>query len=126
MDQKQLTDIYNQLKPLLAVYEKKWLTAKFNMDSKYDLRSVKDITAFGKKRKEIAFAALIIQSWYVGFYFMPIYTDPDKSPVFGKELLATLKWKSCFHIKKLDDMLIKQIKHALSEGYNIYQENWRV
>jgi len=72
------------------------------------------------------FAGLIIQSNYVGFYFMPITTDPKHTTVIGKDLLATLKGKSCFHIKKLDDTLIKQIKDALAEGYKIYKEAGRI
>lgn len=127
MDQKKLVELYNTLKPLLKVYEKKWMAPKIDLDSRYDLLSKKKwVIMNGKIRDEVRFAALIIQSTYVGFYFMPIYTDPHKSPLFGKELLATLKWKSCFHIKKLDDTLIKQIKDALENGYKIYKENWRV
>lgn len=123
MNQEELVSIYNTLKPLLQIYQKKGLIAKIDLDSRFDLWSVKsDIVAFGKPRKEVAFAGLIIQSSYVGFYFMPIYSDPEQSGIFGKELLATLKGKSCFHIKKLTPLLVGQVKDALAKGYKIYKE----
>lgn len=126
MKQEELVAIYHRLKPLLKVYEKKGFIPKIDLDSKYDLRSIKDIFAFGKQRKEMFFAGLIIQSNYVGFYFMPITTDPRHSKIIGKELLTMLKGKSCFHIKKLDDTLIKQIESALSEGHKLYKEWGRI
>ena len=127
MDQQQLLIIFNQLKSLIKPYE--WvLKPKFDLESKYDLRSFKDLIVDGRKRKEMYFVGLIIQSAYVGFYFMPIYTDPKMAAqeVFGPELLKCLKWKSCFHIKKLDDTLIKQITHALKKWYELYQQRGRI
>jgi len=119
--QDTLVPIYKRVKTLLKAYEG-GLTPKFDLDSKYDLWSVKDIEIDGRKRKEVYFAGLIIQSSYVGFYFMPIYADTSLKDVFGKELLALLKGKSCFHIKKLDAALEKQIAHALKKGYALYKE----
>lgn len=42
--------------------------------------------------------------------------------VFEPDLLKLLKGKSCFHIKKIDDKLIKQMKKALDIGYNLYNK----
>ena len=77
----------------------------------------------GRKRKEVFFAGLIIQKSYVGFYFMPIYTDTDLKEIFKPELLKLLKGKSCFHIKKLDDELKRQIEEALEIGYELYKKD---
>jgi len=124
MDTQELIAIYKKLKKLLKKYENP-LKPKFDLDSKYDLWSFKEIEIDGRKRKEVYFAGLIIQSTYVGFYFMPIYTDTPLKKIFGKELLSKLKGKSCFHIKKLDSILEKQIKDALEKGYKLYkQRNW--
>jgi hypothetical protein len=120
-EQEKLIEIFKTLKSILKKYEGK-LTAKWNLDSKYDLWSIKDIEIAGRKRKEVYFAGLIIQSTYVGFYFMPIYTDTKLKEVFGKELLKTLKGKSCFHIKELTPTLKKQIQKALNKGYQLYQK----
>jgi hypothetical protein len=106
---------------MLKKYEDS-LKPKFDLDSKYDLWSFKNIEIDGRKRKEVFFASIIIQSNYVGLYYMPIYTDTDISEVIKPELLSLLKGKSCFHIKNLDDKLEKQIEDALKKGYNLYKK----
>ena len=76
----------------------------------------------GRKRKELFFAAVIIQTGYVGFYYMPVYVDTSLKGVLGPGLLMLLRGKSCFHIKKLDSDLERQIAKALSEGYSLYKK----
>ncbi|MHA1504555.1 MAG: DUF1801 domain-containing protein [Candidatus Heimdallarchaeota archaeon] len=120
--QKKLVAIYDKLKPVLQQYENPFIPV-FNLDSKYDLWSFKeDIEVNGKKREELFFASLIIQSNYVGFYYMPIYVDKNLKESLGPELLKLLKGKSCFHIKKLDDNLEAQIDKALAIGFELYKE----
>ena len=119
--QEHLVEIFQKLKGILKEYEDP-LKPKFDLDSKYDLWSFKDLEIAGRKRKEVSFATLIIQSSYVGFYYMPIYSDTDLKDVFDPELLSTLKGKSCFHIKNLDENLEKQIRKALKIGHDLYKE----
>ena len=120
--QKKLVAIYDKLKPVLQQYESPFIPV-FNLDSKYDLWSYKeDIEVNGKKRDELFFASLIIQSNYVGFYYMPIYVDKNLKELLDPELLKLLKGKSCFHIKKLDDKLEAQIEKALKIGLELYKE----
>jgi len=119
--EKDLIKIFNRLKKLLKKFEDP-LKPKFDLDSKYDLWSFKDLVIAGRKRKEIYFAGLIIQSKYVGLYYMPIYTDTSLKDVFKPELLKLLKGKSCFHIKQLDAGLEKQIERALEKGYALYKK----
>jgi hypothetical protein len=121
MKQDELVGIFTELKGMLKEYESK-LEPKFDLDSKYDLWSFKDLEISGRKRKEVSFATIIIQSSYVGLYYMPIYTDTDLADVFEPELLATLKGKSCFHIRKLDPKMREQIEHALRTGYELYEK----
>lgn len=68
------------------------------------------------------FASIIIQSSYVGFYYMPIYPDTNLRDLFKPELLNLLKGKSCFHIRELDPKLNQQIIDALAIGYKLYQK----
>jgi len=42
--------------------------ARCDFESRYELWSEKDIEIEGRKRKEIYFVGLVIQSNYVGFY----------------------------------------------------------
>ena len=118
---ENLIEIFSRLKGILKKYENP-LKPKFDLDSKYDLWSVKDVVIDGRKRKEVYFAGLIIQSNYVGFYFMPVYTDTSLVDVFKPELLKLLKGKSCFHIKQLDTKLESQIEEALKKGYELYKK----
>ena len=119
--QEHLVEIFQRLKGILEEYEDP-LKPKFDLDSKYDLWSFKDLEIAGRKRKEVNFASLIIHSKHVGFYFMPIYSDTDLKDVFDPELLATLKGKSCFHIKTLNDQLEEQIRNALNIGFELYKK----
>ena len=115
-----LIAIFRRLKAVLKEYEGE-LRPKVDLDSKYDLWSFKDVVV-GGRRKDVYFAGLIIQSRYVGFYYMPVYTDSDLKDLFRPELLKLLKGKSCFHIKALDAELEDQIREALEMGYRLYKD----
>ncbi len=119
--QNDLIHIFNRLKQLLKKYENP-LKPKFDLDSKYDLWSFKEVEIAGRKRKEVYFAGLTIQSNYVGFYFMPIYAETKLQELFEPELSKLLKGKSCFHIKSLDKKLEKQISKAIKIGYDLYKK----
>lgn len=120
LTQSELIDIFGRLKRILKRFEDP-LRPKYDLDSKYDLWSFKEVVIAGRKRKEVYFAGIIIHSRHVGLYYMPIYTDADLKDVFPPELLGLLKGKSCFHVKELDDELERQIERALEIGYELYK-----
>ena len=120
----ELQAIFGAIKPLLQAYQPP-MVPKTDNKHYFDLWSNKPVVIDGRKKKEIFFAGLIIQKDYVGFYFMPIYAETDLKSVFKPELLRLLKGKSCFHIKKLDEELLRQIEAALKVGYELYrQRGW--
>lgn len=119
--QEELIEIFRKLKKILKQYENP-LVPKYDLDSKYDLWSRKNVVIAGRKRKEVYFAGLIIQTSYVGLYYMPVYADKDLRKFFKPEMLEILKGKSCFHIKKLGPELEKQIRDALKRGYSLYKK----
>jgi hypothetical protein len=116
-----LQAIFNQLRPLLACYSPP-LQSKRDEPAYYDLWSFKDLVIADRKRTEVFFAGLIIQKSYVGFYFMPVYTDPETKVFFQPELLRLLKGKSCFHIRKVTPELLAQIDETLDRGFKLDQE----
>jgi len=118
---ENLDDIFRQLKELLLVYRPPFVS-KTDNERSLDLWSIKEVVIEGRKRKEVYFAALIIQKSYVGFYYMPVYAEPEVKRFFKPDLLSRLKGKSCFHIHKLDEQLLEQIKDALAMGFKQYQE----
>ena len=52
---------------------------------------------------------------------MHIYAQPSEIDKLGKDLRKLLKGKSCFQIKKVDDVLLKQIKESLEQGVECYK-----
>ena len=95
---KELKIIFIELKNILKKYHKGSIYSKYNKTDRYELWSRKDIIIAKRSRKEIFFASIIIQSNYVGLYYMPIYVDSSIKKVLSKELLSMLHGKSCFYI----------------------------
>jgi len=115
-----LSQIFNQLRTLMKPFETGTIKARVDEEKRYDLWSEKKVEIEGRKRNDVYFAGLVIQRNYVGFYFMPVYVDAEIKAVFKPELLKLLKGKSCFHVKKMDDELSRQIEDALQKGYKLY------
>jgi len=67
------------------------------------------------------FCSIVPKPKDIRFYFFPIYTDADQFEL-SPELKKMLKGKSCFHIKKLNDELIEEIREMMSKAIKIYQE----
>jgi len=119
--QDQRLEIFKQLKQILSKYSPP-LTAVSDFEGRYELVSKKPTEFMGRKRPEMYFGAAIIQSNYVGLYLMHVYMSADYLKKISPDLMKTLKGKSCFHIKTLDDNLIKQIKTAVKDGMECYRK----
>lgn len=122
LTQEELLAIFEAVKKEVKFYEKGTVKARIDIQGKYDLWSEKPVEAFGRKYPAMAFASVILQSGYVGFYFMPVYGSDKVKETIPPELLKTLKGKACFHIKTTDKDLMKQIKQALKSGYDAYKK----
>jgi len=123
LSQDQLLEIFTELKKIIEPYQKEPIRPRLDLEGKYDLWSEKEVMADGKQRDSIAFVALILQTGYVGFYFMPVYTNVDiVKPQLGEVLLKTLKGKSCFHIKNTDPALMNEVREAMKLGYDVYKK----
>lgn len=120
MDQ-ELLRTFRSLRRLMKKYEGPF-TARLDLEGKYDLWSERDVVVGGRKRKEVFFAAAIIQRNYVGFYYMPVYAERGLKKLFPAQLLRLLKGKSCFHIRRMDAELRRQVASALKTGYELYRE----
>lgn len=115
-------EIFQTIRAVLQPYAALGFNNRTNSETTYDLWSDKNVVIEGKQRSEVYFAAVMIHKGHVGFYYMPVYEEPDMKKVFDPALLKLLKGKSCFHIKKLDDVLLTHIETALAEGYRLYKE----
>lgn len=117
-----LNEIFQVLRTSLQHYQPP-LVPKTDSERYYDLWSIKPVVIDGRQRREVFFAGIIIQKSYVGFYYMPVYAEPELKTVFQPELLKLLKGKSCFHIRRLDDALLAQVNDALRIGFELYRKN---
>ncbi len=118
-----LVEIFQTIRATMQPYAATGFDARTNSDTAYDLWSEKEVVVEGRKRTEVFFASAVIRKGYVGFYYMPVYAEPEIKAIFHPSLLKLLKGKSCFHIKKLDDILLNQISEALSAGFKLYKQN---
>jgi hypothetical protein len=116
-----LLPLFAEVKLLLMPYATR-LKARKDEPGYFDLWSEREIVVDGRRREDVYFAGAIIQKSYVGFYFMPLYADDDLSRVFGPELLARLKGKSCFHLRRMTPEIRAQIETALAAGWRLYEE----
>ena len=117
-----LKKIFLELEKLFKKYNPP-LIARADDASHYDLWSIKAVEIKGRKRDDLYFAGLIIQSKYVGFYYMPVYVDTGVKKNLQKELPSMLKEEACFHIKKWDKTDDSQVREALDLGYKRYRKN---
>ena len=123
--QPQLIPIFEEIKKMLAPYEKGTMKLFGGSEGKVALVSKKPVEILGRKRDELWFASALVQKGYVGFYYMPVYGDPSIKKLIKPELLQCLKGKACFYIKKSDKEIFSQIKEALAIGYKEWhQRGW--
>jgi hypothetical protein len=120
--QPELVPIFEHIKKMLLPYVKGSLELVGGYGGMLCLVSQKPVVIEGRKKDEMWFAGILVQKGYVGFYYMPVYANPDMKKVFKPELLKCLKGKSCFHIKKNDPVIMEQIKESLKIGYEMYKE----
>lgn len=115
-------EIFQTIRAVLQPYAALGFDNRTNSETTYDLWSDKNIVVEGSKKNEVFFASVTIHKGHVGFYYMPVYAEPEMKKMFDPALLKLLKGKSCFHIKGLDEVLLTHIESALAEGYRLYKE----
>ncbi len=120
--QPEMILIFDRIKKLLLPFEKGVMKIHGGEGGQVFLISHKEVEISGKKRTELWFASALIQKGYVGFYYMPIYGYKKLGEQIHPELMKCLKGKACFHIKKNDENLFKQIEEALKLGYENYKK----
>jgi len=120
--QPDMVVIFDRIKKLLMAHEKGVLKIHGGEGGQIFLISHKEVEINGKKRPELWFASALIQKGYVGFYYMPVYGYKKLGEQIHPELMKCLKGKACFHIKKNDENLYKQIDEALKLGYEGYKK----
>ncbi len=119
---KELVVIFDAIKKMLLPYVKGDMKLHGGTGGQVSLINHRPVEIAGRKKPEMWFAGALIQKGYVGFYFMPAYTDEHLTDFIKPELLKCLKGKSCFYIRKDDKQLYAQIKESLKLGYASFKK----
>ncbi len=123
LTQEELQVVFEAVKKEVLPFAKGTIKARVDVPGKYELWSEKPAVVIGRKYPAMFFVCVMIQTAYVGFYFMPVYSNEEIKTVFHEDLLKCLKGKSCFHIKTADKAMMKHIKNALKAGHAAYKQN---
>ena len=114
-------EIFKQLKSILSSFVPP-LSARNDTTSRYDLYGKKKAKLGTQETDGMYFASAIIQKNFVGFYFFPIYTHREHFADVPDGLKKCLKGKSCFHMKKMDDALLDNVRRILEKGITLYKK----
>lgn len=127
MIEKDKQYIFDRLKFLIHPYEKH-LVIKKNTPTRYEVEFDKGYSVTSERtgktmvKHGLYFVGIMMQSSYVGFYFMPIYANPSVFSGVSPDLRKLLKGKSCFHIKTYDERLFWEIEKMVKRGYQIFKK----
>lgn len=116
--QPELLPIFDEIKAMMLPYAKGDMKAQGGTGGQLQLINKRAVVIDGRKKDEMWFAGLLVQKGYVGFYYMPIYAEPEMRKSFSPEFMKCLKGKACFHIKKKDPVILADIKKALKLGFD--------
>ena len=112
--------IFGRLRKILSK-AKAGLEVRQDTDDTYELYGKKNAEVFGKRIDGVYFATAAIKKNSVNFYFYPIYTHREEFDDLPDELGKCLKGKSCFHLKKDEDVVYDQVAQALKKGKAVYK-----
>jgi hypothetical protein len=119
--QPELVPVFETIRKMLTRYDKKRnLVLHMNTYGQANLVSHKPVEIAGRKKDDIWFVSALIQKGYVGFYYMPVYMNETVRKQLHPDLMKCLKGKACFHIKKDDPAMMKNIQTAIELGYDAF------
>ena len=85
----------------------------------------REVSIAGRKLQRTDVAGIIEQKHFTGLYFMPIYSYPKRFKLKNKTLSRALKGKLCFHVTRLDRILLRGIDRMIVQGIKLYKkEGW--
>ena len=120
---KDINEIWLILKSLLKNHENVFNIVS-DSEEKFEVIGTKAVMQGKQKVEGHYFATLIPKPKDLRFYFFPAYTHADEIKALMNETLTKfLKGKSCFHIKKVDDAVIENLKVIIDRGVDLYQKD---
>ncbi len=121
--QPELLEIFEAIKKMMEPYDnKRNLVLHTSTGGQANLVSHMPVEMGGRKRNELWIVSALVQKGYVGFYYTPVSMYGELAKHFSEDFVKCLKGKSCFHIKKKDPVIMRDIKKAIRLGYEGYLE----
>lgn len=119
-----LTDLQEIQKTLqeILIDHSPALRASKETDTVFEVSGTKEVMQGRQKVNGHYFASVMVKPKDIRLYFFPIYTHVDSYNI-SPELKKCLKGKSCFHIKKLSDEMVQEIKEMVDTGVKLYQKD---
>jgi hypothetical protein len=120
------TELSEIQETLIGILKKHQPTLKITAsnETKFEVSGTIETMQGKKKVDGIYFASIVPKPKDIRLYFFPTYTHADALvPKMPEDLKKCLKGKSCFHIKKLDEDLEKNIEAMVNEGVKLYQKD---
>lgn len=120
-----LIEIFQTIRAIMQPYAVDGFKNTIDTDSAFHLYTENQMDEEELNKNEIYFFGLEIKADFVGLYYRTIYSQDEMKILFSDDLIATLKESGCFHITKLDDLLLEQVSNALKIGFKVYkQKGW--
>ncbi len=82
-------------------------------------------TPYGYKKVMVPgmyFASALIRKDNVSFYFFPCYMKPDEFKKPAPTAMKCLDGKTCFHFKKEEQVIEKEIRSMFKKGIEFYKK----
>ena len=114
-----LEEIQAQLQAMLKAHCPP-LQIRFDTNEKFEAAGTKERMQGKQKVDGFYFASVIPKPKDIRLYFFPLYTHSTAFGDFSETLQKCLKGKTCFHIKKMDESLQKEIEAMIKKGIDLY------
>jgi len=82
-------------------------------------------TPYGYKKEIVPgmyFASALMRKDNVSFYFFPIYGAPKEFDKLAPSAMKYLDGKTCFHFKKEEQVIEKEIRSLFKKGIDVYKK----
>ena len=116
-------NIFNKLKTALKKQSPPMVVSKNTADT-YEVMGNK-LVPYGSKKTIVPgmyFSSTVARKDMVSFYFLPAYFDRKELMRIAPTVMKYLKGKSCFHFKKEEQVVEKELDALLKKGVAIWKK----
>lgn len=113
----ELTDVFTELRTILAPYARKLDTANDTADElSINTRHIQ------KNGKPLWFGGVQIKKRYVSYHLMPVYLNPALLEAISPDLHKRMQGKSCFNFASSEASLFEELAALTEAGFRDYQK----